>query len=100
MGRRGMALWAGIAALGLLAACSRDSREADIKQCIAQAQRQASQGQSPYPDESAEERHDRLGNDIAACMEKLGYRHDDGAMTDQRCVNDVDYNAFCYVPRR
>src|SRR5436305_1496110 len=31
---------------------------------------------------------------IAACMESRGYRHDDGAMADSRCVNNVDTISF------
>jgi hypothetical protein len=83
----------------LMSACSRDNREADVKQCSATAQRQVSQAPSASASESAEARHDRLGGEIATCMEKLGYRHDNSAMTDQRCVDDVDFNPYCYRHR-
>ena len=82
-----------------LAACSRDRREPDIKACIAEAQH-------PQPDysipanESAEEKHDRIGGLTAACMQQRGYRHDDRSMTDQHCVDDVDYNPYCYIKAR
>ena len=82
-----------------LAACSRDKRETDIKACIAEAQQ-------PQPDysipanESAEDQHDRIGSLAAVCMQQRGYRHDDRSMTDQRCVDDVDYNPYCYVKIR
>ena len=95
--------WLPVAALvgiGLLSACSRDNRQADTKLCIANAEQMASQAQLNLPpDASAEDRHDRIGAEVAVCMDGHGYRHDDGAMTDERCVNDVDYNAFCYAPR-
>jgi len=81
---------------GQLSACSRDSREADVKQCVATALRETSQTQTAYAAESVDERHDRLGGQIAACMENLGYNHDDGSMTDERCVDDVDFNPYCY----
>lgn len=82
-----------------LSACSRDRREADTKECIASSQHLAAQGQFATPDESDEERHDRIGGDVAACMEKLGYRHDQSSMADGRCVDDVDYNPYCYARR-
>jgi len=92
--------FAAVAVLGLLSACSKDNRQADTKLCIANSEQMAAQGQLNLPpDASAEDRHDRIGAEVAACMEGRGYRHDDGAMTDQRCVNDVDYNAFCYARR-
>ena len=84
---------------GWAAACSRDTRQADIKDCIAQSQHQiqgAPPGGTPQ-NEGFEERHDRIGGMIAVCMEQRGYRHDDGAMTDARCVDDVDYNPYCYA---
>ena len=86
-----------------LSGCSRDNREPDIKACIAGAQTDASQGRTDYPipaNESAEEKHDRIGGLIASCMEKLGYRHDDRSMNDARCIDDVDYNPYCYITRR
>jgi hypothetical protein len=89
-------LWAAFAAIGLVSGCTRDNREADVKQCTATSLREASQTQTADAAESVDERHDRLGGQIAACMENLGYHHDDGSMTDERCVNDVDFNPYCY----
>jgi len=86
-----------------LAGCSRDSREADIKKCVAETQRQLAQGQLAHgapANESAEEKHDRIGGMITACMEKLGYRHDQGSMANAHCVDDVDYNPCCYARGR
>ena len=77
-------------------ACSRDNRAADVKQCNANAQREVPEAQSASANESAEQRHDRLGGQIAVCMDNLGYRHDNSAMTDERCVDDVDFNPYCY----
>jgi len=37
---------------------------------------------------------------ITACMEKLGYRHDQGSMANAHCVDDVDYNPYCYARGR
>jgi len=82
--------------------CSRDTRVADVKECDTQTQRETSTDPSAsraLADQSAEQRHDAVGNMIAACMEQRGYSHDDGAMTDQRCVEDVDYNPYCYQRR-
>ena len=89
-----------LATATLLFACSRDTREADIKECGAETQSHLSQDQSArksLADRTESERHDAIGSIIAACMEQRGYKHDDGAMTDERCVDDVDYNAFCYL---
>ena len=82
-----------------LTACARDTREKDLKQCAAETRLELSgsrQSKGELAEETTEERHDAVGEMIAACMEKLGYRHDDGSMADQRCVNDVDYNPYCY----
>lgn len=90
-----VAFWAASLCLaGLLSACSRDSREADFKKCSGITLR--SQTQASNPGDTEEQRHDRLGGQIAACMESLGYLHDNGAMTDERCVDDVDFNPYCY----
>jgi hypothetical protein len=88
--------WAVLVALILLG-CSRDHRETDTRQCIAQAEGAALPG--PPPGESDEERHDRIGAEVAVCMEQRGYRHDNGTMADAQCVDDVDYNAHCYSRR-
>lgn len=91
-----------ILAAACLAGCSDDTREADTKVCIARSQHQT-QAVSPgasTQDETAEESHDRIGGLIATCMEERGYRHDNGAMTDDRCVDDVDYNPHCYLKRK
>ena len=87
-----------VASCGLLSACSEDNREADIKRCVAQAQQGAEQA-APSQSESAEERHDRIGEQVVACMEELGYRHDSGAMANERCIDDVDYTSSCYRRR-
>ena len=87
---------ASVVLMGLLGACSHDSRGADLKQCSATMGRQSSQTQAANPGETEEQRHDKLGNQIAACMENLGYRHDNNTMTDERCVDDVDFNPYCY----
>ena len=84
------------------AACSRDNRETDLKECSTDTQRQLSREQSTggLVGLTKEERHDAIGGMIAACMEGRGYRHDDGAMIDGRCVDDVDYDPYCYQKRR
>ena len=84
----------------VLSSCSKDDRQADIKNCIGDAQKVAMQGQLNIPSgASAEDRHDRIGAEVAACMDRQGYRHDNGSMTDERCVDDVDYNPYCYARR-
>ena len=88
-----------IASLAILIACARDTRETDIKECVAQSQTHAAQvapSRQALSTETEEERHDALGGMVAACMEQRGYRHDDGAMTDERCVDDLDYSPYCY----
>ena len=92
-------LCAAFAVIVQLSACSRDSRETDAKECIANSKNLASQGQFVPLGESEEEHHDRIGREVAACMEKLGYRHDQNSMADERCVDDVDYNPYCYARR-
>jgi hypothetical protein len=58
--------------------------------------RQSGQMHTANPGDTEEQRHDRLGGQIASCMENLGYHHDNSAMTDERCVDDVDFNPYCY----
>ena len=81
-----------------LTGCSQDTRVADVKQCIAKAQDEAAHGQLPYllAADSAEVRHDKIGSEIAECMATAGYHHDSAAMVDERCVDDVDFNPYCY----
>ena len=86
-----------------LTACSRDNRQADVKQCSLEAQRHLLQDQSTngaFAGLTKDDRHDAIGGMIAACMESHGYRHGEGAMTDGRCVDDVDYNPYCYERSR
>ena len=80
------------------ASCSRDNRVSDIKQCIAEVQREASSGamNDLQPDDSSEERHDKLGAYVVTCMSKAGYGHANFEMSDARCVDDVDFNPYCY----
>ena len=70
-----------------LSGCSRDNRSTDIKVCTAAAEKIA-QNELPYVRSSAteEERHDDIGSEVANCMAAKGYRHDNGAMADGRCV--------------
>ena len=84
--------------LQFLAGCAPDNRLSDIQRCTAEAQRKAAHGDLPYlqASDSAEVRHDKIGSEIADCMAKSGYRHDQAAMADGRCVDDVDFNAYCY----
>jgi hypothetical protein len=76
----------------LLAACSPDHSEADLQRCIAQAPSKT--GPTSL---KGEEAHDAIGAEAADCMKTLGYRHD---MASPKCVDDVDFNRFCYVRRR
>jgi hypothetical protein len=83
----------------ILASCSQDSRAADINGCIAEAEQEASQGtlnDQPGAADNAEERHDKIGVAVSDCMAKAGYRHANKDMIDERCVDDVDFNPFCY----
>jgi hypothetical protein len=82
----------------VLAACSRDTRSADMKICKEEAENKTPTSELLYLRSAAseEERHDTIGSDIAACMARKGYRHDEAAMADGRCVDDVDYNPYCY----
>lgn len=61
--------------------------------CISKAQ----QGTPDTAGQSKEEVHDVIGSMVGDCMKGLGYRHE---MTDEKCVDDVDFNASCYVHRR
>ena len=81
--------------------CSRDRRSEDVKLCTADAQMKVPTSQLLYLRSAAseEERHDSIGSDIAECMGSKGYRHDSAAMADGRCVDDVDYNPYCYRRR-
>ena len=79
--------------LVLCAACSPDEKDAVLKRCIDTSTRN-NPGDAT---ESQEERHDAIGADVASCMKVAGYRHD---MADGKCVDDVDFNRYCYVRRR
>jgi hypothetical protein len=75
----------------LFAGCSPDTRDADLKQCIAKP------STSVEITETAEEKHDVKGGEVADCMDALGYRHDD--LADAKCIDDIDFNPSCYVRR-
>jgi hypothetical protein len=82
-----------IAFVALLAGCYRDNRADDIKSCTAQAQGHmltTSKGAS------ADDIHDQIGAVVADCMKAKGYSHDENAMSDARCIDDVDYSPYCY----
>jgi hypothetical protein len=79
-----------------LAACSRDNRAADIKQCIAKGEASQKEWDRFQTAESAEERHDHIGGLVAACMNDAGFGHADRDQADARCINDVDFNPYCY----
>ena len=81
-----------------LAGCSRDNRNADIKLCTAEGEKKVPNSELLYlrTPASEEERHDDIGSGIAECMASKGYHHDNGAMADERCIDDVDYNPYCY----
>jgi hypothetical protein len=87
-----------IALCPLITGCAPDSRSEDIKICTEEAQKKVPTSQLLYLRSvvSEEERHDSMGSDIAECMGRKGYRHDEAAMADGRCVDDVDYNPYCY----
>lgn len=73
--------------------CAPDHRQADIKACVAGAQRDSSRAQG----ESDEQYHDQVGELVVDCMKEAGYRHD---MSSEACLDDVDYNPACYIRRR
>lgn len=74
----------------LLASCSPDHRDEDVRTCIAMYPPSGqSQGRS-------EEMHDTIGDQVAECMKSKGYRRD---MADARCIDDVDFNKYCYAHR-
>jgi hypothetical protein len=85
-------------ALSVSTSCSQDNRQAVIKECIADVQRDASTGSiiDLLPSDNGEIRHDKMGAAVVACMSKAGYSHANFDMTDQRCVDDVDFNPYCY----
>ena len=84
--------------LSYLAACSPDNRPTALKQCVVTVEKEVSQGQIPYivATQSSEERHDRMGAEVASCMAQQGYLHDNIAMVDERCVDDVEFTPYCY----
>ena len=73
-------------------ACSPDTSEADLQRCIANAPSKAGSANL-----TGEEAHDAVGSEAADCMKALGYRHD---LASAKCVDDVDFNSFCYIRRR
>lgn len=82
----------------LATSCSKDNRQADMKQCISDVQKDVSEGNITNLSSAdiGEVRHDKLGAAVSACMSKLGYSHANFDMSDQRCVDDVDFNPYCY----
>ncbi len=75
------------------AACSPDHRRPDLAACVQQAQKDAPQTAG----QSAEEAHDAQGDEIRDCMKAAGYRQD---MAGEKCLDDTDFTAECYVKRR
>jgi hypothetical protein len=75
----------------LFTGCGPDTRDADLKQCIAKP------STTLEINETAEEKHDAKGGEVADCMSALGYRHDD--LADAKCIDDIDFNSSCYVRR-
>jgi hypothetical protein len=82
-----------------LAACSQDNRTADIKQCIAKGEVSQKQWDPFQTADTAEERHDHIGGIVAACMNDAGYGHANRDQADARCIDDVDFNPYCYRRR-
>ena len=76
-----------------IAACSPDGRDAALKKCVATAEQQTPRQSG----QAADEWHDAVGEVVADCMKDAGYRHD---MAGAECIDDVDFNKACYVPRR
>jgi hypothetical protein len=76
-----------------LPACTKDPAPEQLARCVAQGTKDnpASAGAT------AEEVHDAIGEDVAACMKQDGYRHD---LADPQCIDDVDFNIHCYTERR
>jgi hypothetical protein len=79
-----------------LVSCSRDNRAADIKQCIVKGETSQKEWDRFQTADSSEERHDHVGGLVAACMNDAGYRHADRDQADARCMDDVDFNPYCY----
>jgi hypothetical protein len=81
-----------------LTACSPDNRSADIKRCITSVQQQAMRGSltNLTRTDSAEDLHDKIGAAVSDCMSNGGYSHANADMADGRCLDDVDFNPYCY----
>jgi hypothetical protein len=73
--------------------CSPDRKQADMDRCISMAKVETTSDTG----ESKEEAHDAIGAVVVDCMKQAGYRHD---LADGRCIDDVDFNFYCYVHRR
>jgi hypothetical protein len=73
--------------------CSPDRKQADMDRCLSVAKTENTSDAG----ESKEETHDAIGATIVDCMKHAGYRHD---LADGRCIDDVDFNSYCYVHRR
>jgi hypothetical protein len=89
-------LGCGLLALLALAGCSRDDRPAQMEACVAQVGKDPALGPTPGPGQTAEQHHDEVGSAVASCMQSHGYLHDNRAMVDERCVDDVDFSPYCY----
>jgi len=88
-----------ITLIAVMDACSRDSRAADINRCVVEVQRETTQGDLNYlwnTTDSAEVRHDKIGGAVSDCMAKAGYGHSNREMSDAKCLDDVDFNPYCY----
>ena len=75
------------------AGCSPDNRHHDLAACVAQTGKEA----PPGPGETAEEIHDDKGEIVRDCMKAAGYRQDTAG---EKCLDDIDFNAECYVKAR
>ena len=71
-------------------ACAPDHSRDDLAKCVAQNPK------SPLAQDQStpEELHDAMGETVAECMKRAGYKHD---QSGPKCINDVDFNQYCYV---
>ncbi len=79
-----------ISAASPLFACAPDHSRADLAKCVAQSTKSALADDQGTP----EEVHDAIGENVAECMKRDGYRHD---QSSPKCIDDVDFNQNCYV---
>ncbi len=68
------------------------AQKQDLARCVAQSSKTTQLDAMS----DADERHDAIGESVVECMRQAGYQHN---LADPQCIDDVDFDVHCYMPR-